>query len=99
MYRAKNTAAQTHPEKGSYWCLVRLLGTMCLNGGAMQHLSPSLVMLPPPFLPCYVPLSHIILGHALPQLTSCDRGRTRTGGGLLGHMVRSRREGLFQQRT
>lgn len=45
MHRGKNTLLHRHTlGKESCWCLVRLLGTTCLNGGVMQHLSPWLVM-------------------------------------------------------
>lgn len=44
MCRGKNTLLHRHtPRQGSFCCLARLLGTICLNGGAIQHLSPLLV--------------------------------------------------------
>ena len=42
--RGKNTLLHRRtPRKGSFRCLARLLGTICMNGSAIQHLSPLLV--------------------------------------------------------
>lgn len=45
--RGKNPLLHRHtPRKGSFRCLARLLGTICLNGRAIQHLSALLVTSP-----------------------------------------------------
>lgn len=45
--RGKNTLLHRHtPRKGFFCYLARLLGTKCLNGAAIHHLSPLLVTSP-----------------------------------------------------
>lgn len=55
MCRGKNTLLHRHtPRQGSFCCLARLLGTICLNGG-LYSICPPCWSCHPPFLPSSVP--------------------------------------------